>query len=162
MVLNGVGGLSVLGGGAADGAALRRIAAAGHADVVVADLRTDVLAAQVVVAPCDVRGLNRGLDPARLVIRVSAPVSRTEAGRALGSPPRGFIDDDPRVRRAAMSARVPSGVPGRWARDTSAAVAGVEVGRRRLRRRVRGRAGRRRTPERSASTGRGAHRRGVT
>lgn len=98
---------------------------AGAADVVLLDVRTAVEEADVVVAAPGRRLADLAHVRSRLLVRLVDAVGAGEARRILGGRPRGWIPDDPRVRRAGLAGRTPSALPGRWLRDL---VTGAGVG----------------------------------
>jgi hypothetical protein len=114
--VDGVDGLSVLGGG---GRAV--VATVGWpVDAVVCDLGAGPpwTGADLVVARPD--GALRGVAAARgapALIVGEGPLQRAEVRRLLGGEPLGWLAWSVRVARAGYAGRVPSALPGRWLRD---------------------------------------------
>jgi len=92
-------------------------------DVVVADRRTAVLGADLVVARPDRCLEDAGDAPVAVVGR--GVVGAAGVRRLLGRDPVVWLPHSARVARAGLAGRVPSGLPGSWLRDLRPALASV-------------------------------------
>ena len=119
LVVPGVPRLRVLGGGGTHLTSVDEWSV----DLVICDYRGLIEEAEVVVAVPDSQLRTRTSLRHRMLLRTPGSVGRREATRLLGGSPWGWIQHDPRVFRAGMAGRVPSGVPGTWLKELAGTVA---------------------------------------
>lgn len=108
----GVPGLGLLGGG--EVLAALTGTAGWPADAVVADVRTAVQAADLVVARPDARLRAAAALAAPVLLAGDGPLDTRGVRRVLGRRPAARLPASARVARAGLAGRVPAALPGSW------------------------------------------------